>query len=1609
MWPSLEELKKKMKGAVAPLFGGGAPSRAPTRVTAPPDGPMSRIPAASATPIADSLYQKYSSMQAAPEARPLDRPSVLSDADRRAAERVAAIQKKTSPFLKTIFGQAREGIQKGAAAAEEFIVDQGRAIAEFGSGKYGITPKDVGDGMYKTGVGTLKVTEALAKGFNEGVLRFGTSIADAALPGYKEQRKASDTTALQSVAGVDEIKSLQDMFSGMDGWAKEKGATETGAKTFAGFGVLGAIFMDWPGVGSASKVPVKLTKTLIEDVAKSTDEAAIREIVKTANPDLPDKALDFMTPVFRNASTPEEVNTAIRMVNGAAKNVTRKVDEARIVEGAKGTDIPEELLPLADDARKFDNAEDFTRSVSKSEFRYDDSVKTDATLGEVPMSRFDGEDIRASQNTVDVAGVKKWEKRIEAGERPRVLVEMKPDGPRIIDGHTRLNAYKNLGIEEIPVIDNGGVLVEGTRLDEFHAKASKAVQQDLPAPAIAPMVAERIPRDAPINPNLIKNLGESKDPWEVLNVLKNEYPALPDQVVDRMVRTFIRTKRIPNVENLIRAARNLNETFKVGGIRPAGVAEGAADSLPKASKEILDRTTNKTVRKLMSQSQKENMIRTLQDKFENPKDAVAAEGEYNRIWDDLDQKVVDEFENLSMQKSFLEDALDADSEGISAVFKKLFMGPNKKNAADDTIMELQEIHNRAVRKRNAVENYRKFGASGDKLYPGNPGKLSKTDEYAVLLDSYLVDAGIKDGDWSIAQERIERYARLREEVKALTERIKELKPRVREARILQKGLDDIAIIPQKDVEVIDRIVTPGNLRDNFNDIAGHTIYTRDLTRNFEKFFGRLYPKIKKAVLDPFDASKAARVDDVVKVGDDLEENIVKKYGIRRGSKESAAIQRYGDTDLPAPERLDYDGLVKEFGKEKADNIVAADKWFRGEYDRLIDELNVVRKKIYPNNPSKLIAKRSNYYRHYREMSETWGEAIREFFDTPSGIAPILVGKSEFTKPKSKFLSLAEERLGQKTDLDAVGGFMNYAELYAYAKHIDPHVTRFRYLHRKVAEASPRKGEELTLPDGTKYKAKGSESFLKFLDAFSRDLTGNTNPVDRLVQDIIPGGRATIRTARFINNRMKANSVLANFGSMMAQVANVPAGIADTKLYAGKGAQRTIASIFTHNEPMSQSTFIKERYQKYLSERFPFQFSDKPLRATGDMARKQAAWLMQKADEVGTKFVWNSEYEKALGIDAEDPVKYADDATRKIVAGRGIGEVPLGQKALLTQFAAPFTLEVGNALWIMKGWLNKKEYAALATFFVANYVLNEVAERTRGSRIVVDPINALWEGSISLVKEWKAGTPGRGALKALGRLAGEALANVPGGQTIAAGTPEEAVKFLTEKATGAPMTKRDLFGNSTAGRFGTPLIVSGLQDAVYRLLPPVGGVQLKKTIDGVMSLIRGHAENKEGEETFQVPASPQNVARALLFGSGATSEARKYYEERQDLFEATSREEAEEFVRSANAEDVYSKFQKKLGKGKGAEAADYLAAEAEKDPLMAKAIIDIIKDEKNGLGPNDRLVKMLGVNSGARAEYIHSQLQEIKDPDARADYLASLAEKKLLTADVMRQLAVLMAK
>lgn len=1053
------------------------------------------------------------------------------------------------------------------------------------------------------------------------------------------------------------------------------------------------------------------------------------------------------------------------------------------------------------------------------------------------------------------------------------------------------------------------------------------------------------------NPKFVKAVSAEKMVGPMKDLLGAAYKKVSDSVRTVFAKKLVDLKRESDIEGLLSTLQRL---------------DNQAD---KAGQMTLDATMPVSVREVLSPKQAKLDIELLTRKLgqtgkEDEKLHAATRNEYDALWEEADQKVVDRFNNANIERGIVEEILSSHPAEVFTQFRL----PGTSWGE----FSLAELQNKGMK-------------------TGGKGKS---------IDIYVSEAGYKDLE--DAQQGLEDYLALKQSLKDIKEEIKELKPRVKSAQVVRGILDGLPIIPTKDASEVDNLITSATVRD-FNDISGTMGEFRDPDRNFQRFFGGYhYPKAKRLFLDPLDDGKRALGEGIKERRQALKTTVTDKYKINRGGEEAAAIQDWGERGLmgepatanPNSKYHTEEALVKKFGLTKAREIQRSADWFRGVYDKAIEESNNVLRKIYPNNPAKLIPYRKDYFHHFRELGDGFMDAIRNFTDVPSGIDPKLVGISEFTKPKEKFKAFAQTRTGPRSQRDAIEGYLRFMEGVEYLKHIEPHISKFRYLRRKIAEVAPKPGVEENMQ-----VQEGVNNFLQFLDNYSNDLAGKTAPADRYIQNVMPGGRSTMKVLNFVMNRIKANTMLGNQGTTIAQMANIPAVVAETKQHVVEGMKRTLAGIFDPNALSKQSTFLRERFQESYKSEFPISFKEHPIKRSEEETAKVLAWVLKSGDRIGTELAWNSFFEKYM---AENPsgelgkaMRFADNKTKRLVAGRGIGELPIAQKAKTIQALMPFTVETNNAwFWLGDQARAKGAFGTIATYLLAQYMFNEAAERTRGSRVSWDPINAILEGSDTFMKEAQGGNIMKGAEEFAGRQAGEALSNIGGGQLISSMLPDSIMG----------LQKTDLFGQGDPNRFGPPVLFAGaLSDPLTRFALPFGGVQAKKTWNGVQALLQGEAKSKSGKTNFPIAQTPANIVRAIAFGPNATSEARNSFGTGDKLHQMLSMQSEDSAKLGLEAEQKWDEL-KKMKKEGGDPAAEWNRIKKENPELFDK-LKDISKQPE--LTSNERLIKMLNVSNGARAQYIYDQIQSLKTKEEKQELWKEYVAKKILTDEVKKQVTELL--
>lgn len=671
-------------------------------------------------------------------------------------------------------------------------------------------------------------------------------------------------------------------------------------------------------------------------------------------------------------------------------------------------------------------------------------------------------------------------------------------------------------------------------------------------------------------------------------------------------------------------------------------------------------------------------------------------------------------------------------------------------------------------------------------------------------------------------------------------------------------------------------ITGTNEKDlqNIKDISQLQVGTTDLYRIVD----RLPKPMKEQITSSLDNAKKANIDQQEQLTSDLYQKIVKDLGIIKGSKESALIQDFGEKTLVKkylkkrgidPRKLSEEELnninlqqLKKLHPDKWERIVKADAYFRQSYDALIEQVNKVRGVIYPNNPEKIVPKRSDYYHHFNELEGFDG--IKNLFDTPANIDPHLEGVSANTKPKTKFQGFMQKRGLGPYKSDAVGGYLKYLKAASHSINIDPLIPILRNSANEIADAT--------------VDTRNANKIIEALQDHANDLAGKTNPYDRSTQKIT--GRKLMALTNWVNSRVKSNMILGNLGSVLGQLGNIPLGIGKAKQHAIPGLKDTVDQTFKEvlkkdkNLPIHQSNFLKERFSDQFYRRFDQRLLDQP--------KNLAIWLMETADKAGTRFIWNSMYNKGLAQGVKDPIKYADYETRNVIAGRGVAEVPLLQKAKTVQVLAPFTLEVGNQWKVLSEMVGQKDAAGIITFMAVSYGLNQAVEHVRGSGVSFDPFGALLEGYLETDGDTLDKTLG-----ATGSLAGEVIGNIPGGNLITNATISDKKIPFTD------IQFQEVFGKRNPNRFGSGLTLSKPFQDPLSIILPFGANQVNKTLKGAEGIFdkgiyKGNSLPFTGEENelkFPIETSPLKNLQMLAFGPNATSEAQEYYKnERRPLSE-----------------------------------------------------------------------------------------------------------------------------
>ena len=767
---------------------------------------------------------------------------------------------------------------------------------------------------------------------------------------------------------------------------------------------------------------------------------------------------------------------------------------------------------------------------------------------------------------------------------------------------------------------------------------------------------------------------------------------------------------------------------------------------------------------------------------------------------------------------------------------------------------------------------------------------------------------------------------------------------------------------QKDIEAMTeeadqqgaKQIVPESVARNISPV--HMAYNKTLERVLDEAAGvseTIRTFFRDTIEKPLAYAKGLYARNIKTQMDDYYK-AMQETGIRLGSKESAAVMWYGEgqrvNEKGDIEKYTLEHLKRDFPKKWKD-IVKADSVNRRIYDEYIQKIQKARREVYPyaeqrvelainrrraqaaafseqikNLDAKIASgtataaetasrrqlmrelqrteqdlaqkikdrdsgkafanqrlfPRKDFYHHTMEMAQGFS-ALKNILDVDSNIDPRLVGKSDNTRPNAKWSGILQRRRGVNALEDSVAAMLDYIPQAEYMINIDPQVARMRTIVRDLVDGTANADQT------------NANSLIEWLTDYTNDLAGKTNPFDRALQKVV--SRKAFKALEWLNGRAKSNAILGNLNSALSQVYNLPNGLAyihDPRDISAGLVDFAAAKAGNDraNSILQSSNFLTERYLDKAQKQFDESLLHKP--------KQFAEWLMTAGDEQVAQMIYFSAYEQALRRGEADPVFYADDITRRAIAGRGVGETPLMQKSKIVQLIAPFQVEVSNAYYVIKEKIGARDALGLTLLFLSTFLLNELKEDLTGTRTGMDLIDAGSDAIKEVLDPEYEGNTLNKMLTVATRLGGEVLSNMPFGSQIASTlVPDET-------------RRTKLFGESDPTRFGTGNIginallepvgqfLSGQEvnpwDPLTNLVMPWGGRQASRVVDmaedyGLLPIFRigqdgVRADRQDVQASysddgsrlrFPMDTDIGDILKGLAFGRYATDAGKAYIE------------------------------------------------------------------------------------------------------------------------------------
>lgn len=616
------------------------------------------------------------------------------------------------------------------------------------------------------------------------------------------------------------------------------------------------------------------------------------------------------------------------------------------------------------------------------------------------------------------------------------------------------------------------------------------------------------------------------------------------------------------------------------------------------------------------------------------------------------------------------------------------------------------------------------------------------------------------------------------------------------------------------------------------DKSSPALHNQTPVRNIEDVFGKDAQTIKNYLPGRAAKNETAKVDWVDSQIKGFKDTF-KQLGIKAHSKEDQLAQEYAEKNVSLDE-------LKQRLPKTWQNVKKAADISRAKYDQYLGQINEQLTK-YGYAP---IPKRKDYVTHLGEISK-FGDLNGLLTNTDKNKLPTAMSGIHLnTKPGKTFFKFGQARLGnahRSSLIDSLDAYIPSAGQQIF--HTD--TAQSARAFQKALDAQVEKNPN----------TKALSNFNSWSNDYVNHLTGKGSDLDRSFEKFT--GRSAPKIVDWFRRRTSANMVGANISSALTNFIPLTQSLATTsKSAAAKGLLTAAQAPFEKNPDIIDgvtSDFLKRRFG-----------GDTKISSTlGQKAMNGANWVFGAVDKLVGKSIVSGKYYEGLqkGLSKDSAMKVADDYAARIMADRSFGQTPTLYNSKTLGLLTQFQLEVNNQLSFLGKDIPKmtegnklKLASTLGQVAIYGYIFDNIFEKATGRRPAIDPIG-IAQSTYSDYKNNKKG---------LSKNLAENVANqLPYASTITGGG-------RIPLSAGIPNPFAVMNGDSTWKK--------EIKKPTYYILPPTGGGQLKKTIEGGLAVKNGYSQTDSGKVRFPVARTTGNAIKDTLFGQYASPEAQQYFKQ-----------------------------------------------------------------------------------------------------------------------------------